>query len=286
MIASAVPTLRDYAEQYVRLRDGSPGYRRQLLWCVGFVEQWAGRPLSVVELSDVIIRDYVFAHRGRLAPRTLRNRRNMLLRLLNHACDDETLAARPSPPRRSARPAIRVAAANVSTWTIGEVRHLLATAGTLSKEYPSHMSASLYWCSWIRAAWDSGLRGCDLRSLARHWINDRGVLTITQAKTGKRHYACFRPSTLAAIDQLWNDSRRFVWPLFCSLSEWRKEAADLVKLAGLSGSIGMLRHSAGTHVELHHPGHGPLFLGNTPDVFYQHYFDRSRAAGQTMPEEL
>lgn len=283
---TTAPTLREYALSYVSLRDGSPGYRRQLLWCVGFLEQWLGRELAISQLSDVLIRDYVFAHRGRLAPRTLRNRRNMLLRLLNHACDDETLAVRPNPPRRSTRPAIRVAAANISTWTIGEVRHLLATAESLTREYPGHMLASRYWSSWIRAAWDSGLRGCDLRSLERHWINERGILTIRQQKTGKNHYAAFRPSTLAAIDRLWNESRRFVWPLFCSLSEWRKEAADLVKAAGLTGSIGMLRHSAGTAVELQHPGHGPLFLGNTPDVFYAHYFDRSRAVGQTMPEEL
>lgn len=47
-----------------------------------------------------------------------------------------------------------------------------------------------------------------------------------------------------------------------------------------------LRHSAGTACELLNPGSGPAFLGNTPDVFYRHYFDRRQMKGFVQPPAL
>lgn len=100
---------------------------------------------------------------------------------------------------------------------------------------------------------------------------------IVQAKTGRVVHGRLRPAALAAIGEfLLRDRRELVWPLWCNLEVWRTIARRLVRRAGLPGSIGWLRRSAATACELAHPGAGYQFLGNTPDVFFAHYFDRSQ----------
>lgn len=278
-------SLREYAVQYCQMVDGSLGYSRQLIWTVGFLEKFVGRSLAVTELRDAMIRDYVLANREKLRPQTLRSRRNMLWRLAERAAIDPSLDQKPEFPRRQLLPKIKVAAPLVDAWSVAEVRRLVAAADQTPGEWSGGTLAS-YWASYVRAAWDSGLRGCDLRSLEYQWINPEGRLAIQQKKTSRVVYAAFRPSTLDAIKDCWRDDRRLVWPLYCCLSEWRKTAAELVERAGLKGSIGKLRHSAGTSCEILHPGHGHHFLGNSQAVFDRHYFARQMAAGLWWPEEL
>lgn len=58
-------------------------------------------------------------------------------------------------------------------------------------------------------------------------------------------------------------------------------------MAGLSGSIGRLRHSSGTAFEISHPQRGHEHLGNTRKVFEGHYLDESLIGGEVdMPPEL
>jgi hypothetical protein len=109
--------------------------------------------------------------------------------------------------------------------------------------------------------------------LERGWIPPDGRLQIIQRKTGGRHVAQLRPSTIAAIDATFPPARRRCWPLYCCLREWRRAAAELVRSAGLSGSIGRLRHSSGTAAEVAHPGRGHEHLGNGRAVFERHYLD-------------
>lgn len=274
-----------YATQYVKMVDGSRGYANQLKWTVKYLEQFVGRKLNIEELHDTTIRDYVLAHRTKLAPQTLRNRRNMLWRLCERAAIDPEIEPKPPYPRRQVLPKVKVGAPLVDAWSVAEVRRLVRVAENMDGSW-SGGPLSDYWSSYIRAAWDSGLRGCDLRTLEYGWINQEGRMAIKQQKTQRVVYAAFRPSTMEAVNRCWRDDRRLVWPMYCCMSEWRKTAADIVEEANLKGAIGKLRHSAGTSCEILHPGHGHHFLGNSQAVFDRHYFARQMAAGQWWPEEL
>jgi hypothetical protein len=92
---------------------------------------------------------------------------------------------------------------------------------------------------------------------------------------------------VAAIDATFPPDRPLCFPTWGRLELWRREALRLVKLAGLSGGIGQLRHSSGTAVELHHPGRGHEHLGNTRAVFERHYLDLDQTAFERpLPPEL
>ncbi len=167
-----------------------------------------------------------------------------------------------------------------SAWTVDQVRSLLEAAGRLSGTYAGRFSKSGYWRSYILAGWDLGWRGCDLRSLPIAAVAPR--LAIVQQKTQRPVFGRLRPAALAAIaDFVGGDERELVWPLWCKISTWRLIARRLVSRCDLPGSIGWLRSSAATACELAHPGRGYQFLGNTPTVFYRHYFDQS----QTEPPQ-
>lgn len=267
--------LDDYAAVLVARCDGSPGYAAQLHWTISHFEKFAGRQLTLADLSEQLLNDFMRSCRDRLAPCTRRSRRNMILRLWRFAATDPLLEDRPLPPRMEAITRIKVPQTPVEAWTLEEVRRLYGVAGGLTGKYGDRFDKSAYWQSYILAAWDLGWRGCDLRTFPVAAAKER--VKIVQQKTGRVVYGRLRPPALRAIGRfVADDPRELVWPLWCRLSVWRLIARRLVRRAGLPGSIGWLRGAAATACELVHPGKGYRFLGNTPDVFYRHYFDRSQ----------
>ena len=92
---------------------------------------------------------------------------------------------------------------------------------------------------------------------------------------------------MEAIDASFPPDRELIWPLWGRLGCWRRAAKRLVRAAGLPGSIGRLRHSSGTAVEIKHPGRGHEHLGNTRAVFERNYLDHQMIEGnKVLPDSL
>lgn len=279
--------LRDYALLYVRLMDGSDGYLRQMEWAIHSFEQWLGRELDVVELTEDLINGYLASTRESLSSQTRLSRRNMLLRLWRHASTNPALTARPSIPNRDLIARVRRIHSAPRLWGVNDCLRLLKESGKLQGTYRGGISKPLYWQAWILASWSSGLRRCDLMQLARKDISPTRRVVIVQQKTGRHVVGEFLPEAMSAIDALCDQhGKQTIFPLWCSIRCWRKIARRLIRRAGIGGSIGKIRGSAGTAVEFRHPGQGHLFLGNSESVFQRHYLDRSLAEELPHPPPL
>lgn len=275
--------LRDFVDEYVSARDISDSYANQLYWFVNALERSAHRSLMVSDLQIVLINDHLKSTRNTLSAETRKSHRRMALTLWQAAADCHLV---PEPSRRKVM-RIRTPDHWHRSWTTEQVQSLLQATQKLCCTYQGGMSKSCYWRSYILGAWDSGLRGCDMRRVRREDIDREGRAVVIQHKTGRLLRVCFRPETMAAIHASFPPNRDLVWPLWGRIECWRREAQRLVSLAGLRGSIGQLRHSSGTAVELLYPGHGHEHLGNTRQVFERHYLDHQRVQERRLlPESL
>lgn len=269
--------LLDFVQLYTSVRDVKQSYVVQLACCVRQLEKIVGRPVRVDQLDVDVIGHALRRWRQQgLADQTRQNRRRMLLTLWHDAADRQLVP----PPHRRVAP-VKVRQSIPKTWNYQQVQQFLRAA----EGFPGLVSArrlpvrrSTYWSSYVCAAWDTGLRGCDLREMTaadilRHPQTGEAVVQLVQVKTGRVLYAHLQPATVKRIEKcLAEHPRERIWTLWGRVDQWRRQAARLVQLAGLPGSIGRLRHSSGSNVELLHPGQGHLHLGNTRKVFERHYF--------------
>lgn len=280
-------TLIEYAGFYVRLMDSSSGYFDQFRFTISRFEQWCGRAVYIDELTEQLVNDYISGTKELLSGSTRLSRRNMLLRLWRHALTNPALEQKPPPLNRDLVGRVKRNRTAPRGWPIADVQKLLQTAEDLRGLYQRKISKRLYWRAYVTAAWSSGLRRCDLMRLHRSDIPANGRIVVVQAKTGRHVVGEFNRQALSAIAELCAQHKmELLFPLWCRLSTWRKIAQRLVKRAGIGLSIGHLRHSAGTAVEDLFPGRGPQFLGNTPEVFYRHYFDRGLTENVPQPPPL
>lgn len=283
--------LSDYAPRYVAMQDGSEGYLKQFLWTIAALEKFAGKQLHFEDVNADLLNGYLMATKDSLAPVTRRSRRNMIRRLVLTAHDDDSLHFH--LPRALRLATVRQRGTMPEAWSVDQVRRLLDAASNLEGRYRVSKHGRVldrlgpvkrdYWRAYILAAWDSGWRGCDLRRLNTSKLNERGMIGIVQQKTGKPHVSRLRPAAIEALKKLGGSEPLKEW---CEIVVWRRLAQRLVKSSGLEGTIGMLRHSSGTATEIAHPQKGYQFLGNTPDVFFKHYFDRTHLTDLPQPPEL
>lgn len=280
-------TLLEYARRYVRLMDSSDGYFDQFRFTISRFEQWAGREFFIDELTEDAINGYIAETKESLSSATRRSRRNMLLRLWRHALRDKTLDSKPRPLDRDRIGKVRMVYSAPQAWSLQKVQMLLQTADELRGLYKRRISKRLFWRAYVLAVWSTGLRRCDLMQLQRADIPPTGHITMIQVKTGRPVVGILDKAAMQAINELCDQHKLpTVFPLWCKLPTWRKIAKRLVKKANIGLSIGHLRHSAGTNVENRFPGKGPQFLGNTPEVFYRNYYDRTLAEDLPNPYPL
>ena len=275
-------TIWDLFGQYVGEREVSAAYRDGLRFCIADLERFRGDDLHVTDLRPELVNQWLAhaAKRG-LSAETRKSRRRMVLTLWGYAADLDLVAG----PRRVSP--VKGRDRVNSAWTATEVGQLLDACDQLHGTYRNGVDRRLYWSAYVRAAWDSGLRGCDLRRLERSQIRPDGTVTLVQHKTGRRIRCRLRPATVAAIDATYPPDRPLCFATWGRLELWRREALRLVTLSGLKGGIGRLRHSSGTAVELENPGRGHEHLGNTRAVFEKHYLDLDQTAFERpLPPEL
>lgn len=265
--------LADIATTYADRVEASDGHRHQLLSVVRSLGEFLHTDPTPEHLTETTVNSYVawLRARGR-SDSYRRGRLTYLLILWRDLADDGIIA----PPRRKKVTRVRVADRVTQTMTVDQVRQLLATAEARSGSYRHGITRAGFWGTYVRAAWDTGLRGCDLAKLRTDCLTSHGALVIVQSKTGKRLWAQVRPSTLERIRQTMPPPRPEVWPLWASPEMFRREAAALFVDAGLPQfSLSYLRSAAGTAVE-RSLGAGHEFLGNTRKVFEQHYLDEAQ----------
>lgn len=273
--------LLDFVIRYADARDISAAHIAQLRYSVAGLDKFAGRPVCTCDLSPELLNAYLRQMKESRCSDSYRKSRRLNLLTLWAAAADAGLATEPSR-RKIMRIAVRDRITHA--WSVEQVRHLLAVA----KELPGmigHIPRCLYWPAYVAAAWDSGLRGVDLRSFERTWV--RPSMQIVQRKTGRRVRVQLRQSTIGLIWQSFPPDRAHVWPQGGCIRQWRHDASEVVKAAGLTGSIGRLRHSSGTALEKESPGHGHEHLGNGRKVFERHYLDESQIEDtRPLPPEL
>jgi integrase len=263
--------LVDYLQTYISRRDTSAGHVHQLTTHLRQFEKWLVRPAAASDLTAENLNAHLKAMRDdRLSPAYRAQRKKNLLCLWNSLADDDLLTP---PPRRKLLRVNRPDEA-VEAWTIPELQRLVCAAEKLRGQYKNGIDRAAWWRSYLLAAWDTGLRGCDLRQLRRRDITPGGRVVIVQSKTGRMIACQLSNETMSAIHRTFPPARDLVWPLWGSVEIFRRQARKLIESANLTGSLKRIRSSSGTAAEIAHPGRGHEHLGNTRRVFERHYLAR------------
>lgn len=214
------------------------------------------------------------------APDTCRTQRTNLLCVWWWAYREDLV---PEPPLklRKLRPIHR----SPTAWTLAEVRQLLAAA-------EADRRRPLFWCSLIRAGYDSGLRLGNLLALPAAWFATKrvampqNVWQVTQLKTGRNVSVGFRPTTLEAIGMhLAGRTTGLVWPLWARREAFYRAFRHLVASAQIRpGTFRWLRRTAATQLERVAPGRATELLGHASrSTTEQFYLDRSQLHETPLP---
>jgi len=260
----------EIANRYVTTHDISEGHARELR---GHARRY-GQPLSAECLNADLKR---LRSLGR-SDSYIRNRRVYVLMLWRYAASLDLITDPPMSKIMRVRRRDLVPCGYIAK----EVARLVESASYLNGTYSSGISRAAWWMSFIQSDWDTGLSVCDMLAVERSWIQPNGEFITVRHKTGKRVKVGLWPSTITLIDATFPPERELIWPLTISREMMRRTFATIARKAKLGGSLKWLRAGSGTSVdELH--GHGEQHLGNTRQVFEQHYLCSTLQA--RLPEE-
>lgn len=272
----------DVLDRYIRDHPYgvSPGHERQLRVSIQAWQRFAGRPLTVQDLTPDEINRYLDWMRSHRAPDTTRTRRGNLLILWHFAYENELTETAPRRIRKL-RPIQRFPLA----WTLDELRKLIAeAAGLPGCFWHTRIRRGPWWESLIRTAYDTSLRLGDLLRLAPGDVSDSMVLE--QHKTRRMVHVSVRPATLAVIDQTMADEPRdVIWRLWGTDETFFQHFRKLVLDAGIRrGTFRWLRRTAATQVEMMWPGRSTELLGHASrSTTEQWYIDRSQLSDVVLP---
>jgi integrase len=257
-------TLIEFTAKYVGSKPLSEGYARILKIRAAALQNFSG----LSDISGIFREDTVnsfLATLTELSPFTRNKYRADFLALWRAAADEDLLAyPRARRIRREKPPATLV-----ECYTIDEVRQIVTAAERLKGGYPDGVAKRHYWAGIVRFAWDTGLRRGDCWRFDCNMVKPDGTFRIVQGKTRKAIRRVLRAETIKAIAKIGRSK-----PFEFSLSLWcfGVHFKQLQEAAGVNrGMFRWLRRAAGSHVEAEHPGAGHKVLGNTPQVFRQHY---------------
>lgn len=272
-------TLAQFARLYVSRRIMSDGHANILVKRAEKYQAWAGTTDIGKLCCEPMLNGFLSAIEGNGAAATIRKYRQDLLTLWAAAADDDLCGY---PNRRRIRK-VKVQPPIPECFTIDEARLLLAAAEKRRGAFNNGIPKRHYWPAIIRFAWDTGLRRGDCWRWERECLQPDGTFRVIQNKTKKPIRRLLRPDTVAAIDKI-GLPKPLEWPC----CEWSFGFAfqRIVVDAGLErGWFRWLRRSAGSLVEAENPGAGCKVLGNTDQVFRQHY-DAQLATNVYAPPEL
>ena len=260
---------------YVPSRLGLSSERvRQLEICIRQFQDWAGRTLSLPDLSEESIRSFLSFLLQSMAPNTVNTRRSMLLALWRCAWEEEYLS---NPPRACKVRRAKVPPTIPEAWSPEEVRRVFDAARHAAGEIAG-IPACDWWGSILSVAYDTGERRTALLLTEPADLSlDKCSIIFRHRKGNRPRWCALHPDTIAACRRIYDPCRARVWPFPA-----RREALDdrfgwILKRAGVrhAPSMGLfhgMRRSAGTIAEAN-GADGAKLIGCTRKVFEQHYLD-------------
>lgn len=262
--ATAAPMrLVDYVAVYGTGRELRPDTVRQYAIAAELLEQWAGGPVLLADLSELMVSAWLRDYGATVAPATARSKRNQVVALWRAAADEY----RCNPPARRIR-AAKVPWQPRECWTLDEVRHLVRATAWLPRRTRDGMPRADYFALAIRVAWDTGLRWGDQKRLRADEIRDDGAFVVAQSKTRRPVCGRLSPSTLAVLrDSLRQYPRDLVTPWAASHETFNAQVRRLVARAEIRrGTWKWLRRGSATDVEAQAPNKGMAarHLGHAP----------------------
>lgn len=263
--------LRDYAAAYVAMRDVSAEYSKQLLWSIDRIERFIQAAPALSDLSDDLLNRWVAAMLATdLSRRTVRSQRNNILMLWRDAYSEGLVDVGPRRIRKVNCPKLIPDASPPD-----RLAPLLDEARKLTGRFQrSRVRRREFWLAFIMVEWETGLRLGDLLSLRREWINDAGVLTISQHKTGWPLIRPLSEECRAAINDVFPPERETIFGDALSRGHVQKQFRRLLAAIGLKGGTKRMRRSGATAAEAMRPGAAMGYLGHrTHGLAYQFYVD-------------
>jgi integrase len=259
----------------------TPGAVRQIEVAIRQIEQFAGRPLSVYDLTEDLLRRFLAEFRGSHAAATTNSRRRDLLALWRCAFDEGIIDR---PPRRGKIRRAKDAARIPEAWSPPQVASILEACR--SDALPvGGLSGPAWWRSILLVLYDTGARlgECLAVESADLSITDCWVVFRT-TKTRRERWAAIHEETARACEAIYNNRRPLVWPLGITRQQLDRRFRKILDRAGLPYRPGVLfrrlRQTSGTLIEAN-GGDGARHLGNGRAVFERHYRDP-----RFMPNQL
>jgi len=213
----------------------SPTWRAEILRTARLIEEWSGEPLSIGELTDDLIADWLLMSSGRWSAKTLNNRRMTILTLWRFAHRKDHHAGLPRDVPRW--PEIqRVPEA----WTLEEIERLLVTCSRLVGRV-GQVPASCWWPALLLTLYWSGARISTVLAIEPADFNPaEGYVVARHTKNRREKLYPLHAQVVEAIARIFDPAapRLFVWP-YCRRQLWAQFRKLVVK-AGLSiGKGGM-----------------------------------------------
>lgn len=259
---------------------------RQMQISIRALEAFAGKRLTLGELSEDLLRKFLSAYRGRCSASTVNSKRCQLLALWRAAFDEEYLAA---PPRTSKIRRARSFPLLPEAWTAGEVGRILAAADSAPGEIAG-IPAKNWWRSLLLVIYDSAARKKEALATRPQDISLAGAWIAIDSRKNGRRICPLHAETIAAVRLIWSAERTSVWPWPYSRESLDKRFRKILVRTGVpfgrgrGGLFHKLRRTSGTLVEAN-GGDGARHIGDTRKIFEAHYLDR-RIVPQTQMERL
>lgn len=213
------------------------------------------------------------------SPTTVSNYRRMGMTIWKHAARQK-LVDDPSGDLLKVKPRVSPPIA----WSMDELQRLLRTCRGLDGHFKiSGCPRWLFFTAMVLAGYELGVRKGDLHNLRVDQVRGQRV-HIVQNKTGIVVGKIISQECSGLLQQLialgdgktvfrWALGRKWLYLNF----------RQVVKQAGLTGSLKYLRRSGATHCEIAHPGSAGKFLGHlSPGLAAKYYLDPTLLA-ETQP---
>ena len=276
MISATVPLSEFLHRVYIPSRlELSDEAIEQIAIAVRQFERWAGRTLSVYDLSEDIIRRFLADFRRTHAGSTTNSRRRDLLAVWQCAFDEDYLDR---PPRRTKIRRATESPKIPEAWTPEEVGRILKAMKVETGSIAS-IPAPDWWTSLLLVAYDSGERRKALLATAPDDLSlDGGWVIFRATKNHRERWCALHHDTLDVVRRIYDMDRQYVWPWPWTMHWFNKRLKKILRRAGVrygqgkGGCFHKVRRSSGTLIEAA-GGDGAKHLGNTRAVFERHYRD-------------
>lgn len=261
-----------YVPGHLGMRESSA---TQLKAVVHLFDKWAGHHVEVNELSDELVLQFLSDYLKQRSPATVNTKRRGLLTMWRFAHEGGLIDRLPGKiPKASEYQR------DPEGWSVEEFERILTQAQRTKGEIEG-VPAGKWYLSLLLCLYDTGARvGAMLQVRPDEVYLAEGELLLRAEvqKTRRSRWCALSNQTIEACAPIWSPGRRRMWPWpwtrcwlsrqFCRILD----RADVRYGAGKGGVFHKIRRTSGTLVEAN-GGDGSRHLGNTRQVFEQHYLD-------------